>query len=456
MDLVIRNGTIVTASDVFKADVGISGEKITAIGHGLTGEREIDAEGKLVFPGMIDPHVHMALPFGGTVSADDFKDGTVAAACGGVTTIIDFAIQAKGKSLAETVEARRAEADPDVCIDYGLHPAITDFTPEVLAEVPEMIAAGMPTFKLFMTYEGWAVDDGTLFATLEAAGANGGMVGVHAENYKLLMYLIERLVAEGKTAPRYHAESRPDFCEAEAVARAILWAEQTNSPLYFFHLSSRAGLEYIIASRDRGFPIYAETCTQYLLLTDERYDEPDFGGAKYVMSPPLRKEADQKALWRGLATGDIQVVGSDHCPFTMEQKRLGEEVFTKIPNGAPGVETTLPLLYSEGVGKGRISLNRLVEVFSTNPAKLFGLYPEKGTIAVGTDADLVIFDPDREVTISVENLHMKADYTPYEGMKVKGYPVITISRGEVICEHGQFKGEAGRGRFIARKRITRI
>jgi len=457
VDLIVKNGTLVTAGQIFKADVGVKNGKIAVIGEDLNyeGAKVVDADGKLVMPGMIDVHVHMALPFGGTVSADDFFDGTVAGACGGVTAIIDFAIQAKGETLSETLKKRRAEADDKVVIDYGLHLAITDFRPDILEEIPDMVDGGIPTFKLFMVYD-FAVDDGTLFATLAKVGEKGGMVGVHAENLSLLNYLVNKLLNEGKTDPVYHAKSRPDYCEEEAVQRAILWAEQTGSPLYIFHLSSQKGLARIVDSQYKGFPIYCETCPQYLLLDEERYLEPDFGGAKYVMSPPLRKKSDQEALWKGLASGSIKVVGSDHCPFTMEQKKLGLGDFTKIPNGAPGVETSLVLLYSEGVAKGRISLNRLVEVTSANPSKLFGLYPQKGHLGVGADADIVIFDPDKKTKLSAKNLHMKADYTPYEGWEVTGYPIATISRGEVIVENGSFTGKAGRGRFIARGKLIRV
>lgn len=456
MDLLVKNGTLVTATDIFRGDIEVSGGKIARIGQDLAvhdGARVIDASGKYVFPGMIDGHVHLALPFGGTISGDDFSGGTRAAAFGGVTTVVDFAIQAKGESLAETVRKRRAEADGKVCIDYGLHACITDLNSDVLEEIPQVIAAGLPTFKVFMTYHGWAMDDGALFSIMEKAAPHGGTIGVHAENYRLIDYLVNKLLAEGKTEPKYHAESRPDYCEGEATGRAVRWAEHTGSRLYIFHLTSKSALDEVTAGRDRGVLVNAETCPQYLLLTKERYLEPDFGGAKYVMSPPLRTVADNAALWNGLRRGDLEVVGSDHCPFSLKQKDLGRESFAKIPNGAPGVETTLPLLYTEGVQAGRISLNRLVQVFSTNPARLFGL-TSKGTLAVGYDADLVIFDPNKEVTLSAKTLHMGTDYNPYEGKKVKGYPVVTVSRGTVVCENGEFKGSFDHGRFVAREAIA--
>ncbi|WP_369017755.1 dihydropyrimidinase [Thermatribacter velox] len=452
MELIIKNGTVVTAKETYLADVGVAGGKIVAIAEKLEDPeaRVIDATGKYVMPGIIDGHVHLALPFGGTVSADDFSSGTKAAAFGGVTTIVDFAIQMKGESLADAIARRRAEADGKVCIDYGLHVGITDAREEVLREIPEVISNGCPTFKLFMTYDAFVVDDGTLLSIIEKTTDSGGMVGVHAENHKIIGYLTARLLSEGKTAPQYHAVSRPDWCEAEATSRAIRLAEAVGGKLYIFHLTCSRALDEVVAGRERGMPVYAETCPQYLLLTADCYLEPDFGGAKYVMSPPLRTAFDNEALWKGLRDGYLQVVGSDHCPFTMEQKKLGLGDFTKIPNGAPGVETTLPLLYSEGVLKGRISLNRMVEVLSTNPACLFGL-PNKGSLAVGYDADIVIFDPDKEVVLSYQDLHMCTDYSPYEGLRVKGYPVTTISRGRVIVENGIFTGDFTHGRFVARR-----
>lgn len=452
MELVIKNGIVITATEIYVADIGVAGGKIVAIAESLEDPeaRMIDAAGKYVMPGMIDGHVHLALPFGGTVSADDFSDGTRAAAFGGITTIVDFAIQMKGESLADAIAKRRAEADGKVCIDYSLHVGITDARPEVVEEIPAVIESGYPTFKLFMTYDDFVVDDGTLLAVIEKAAESGGMVGVHAENHKIIAHLTAKLLDEGKTAPQYHAASRPDWCEAEATGRAVRWAEVAGGRLYIFHLTCGKALNEVTAARDRGVAVYAETCPQYLLLTADRYLEPDFGGAKYVMSPPLRTAADNVALWEGLRRGDLQVIGSDHCPFTMEQKKLGLEDFTKIPNGAPGIETTLPLLYSEGVRKGRLTLNRMVEVISTNPARLFGL-PGKGSLAVGYDADIVIFDPEKEVILSHKNLHMQTDYNPYEGLKVKGYPITTISRGRVVVENGVFTGDFAHGRFVARK-----
>lgn len=455
MSLLIKGGKVVFGGEVKEADILVKGSTIAAVGPGLdAGDAEvIEAGGKFILPGAIDVHTHMQLPFGGTVSADDFANGTKAAAFGGVTTIIDFAIQAKGEALRETVSKRRAEADGKVYIDYGLHVAITDLTDDIMAEIPSVIEAGCPSFKLFMTYQGLAVDDGTLYFALKTANEAGGMVGVHAENMTIIERMINKLLAEGKTEPMYHEVSRPVIAEAEAVSRAIMLAGDTGSRLYIFHLSSRPGLEKIREARQKGAPVFAETCPQYLMLSRDNYREPDFRGARYVMSPPLRGKEDQDALWAGLADGTLQAVGSDHCPFRTEQKKMGESAFNKIPNGGPGVETLLPILYSEGVGKGRLKLERLAEVTSTGPAKLFGLYPKKGAVLPGSDADLVIIDPDKEVVLSPGTLHMNVDYTLYEGLKTKGYPVATISRGKVICKNGEFYGSRGDGEFISRGKI---
>ncbi len=449
--LVIKNGKIATASEIFEADIGIEDGKIVAIARDLKGEEVIDAGGKIVMPGMIDGHTHMAMPFMGTFSSDDFETGTKAAAFGGVTTIINFAIQEKGKGLKDAIEVEDSKAKGKAFIDYAFHVAITDMREDVLAEIPEVMKNGVTSFKLFMTYEGLMVTDDVLLEVLDVVTKNGGLVGVHAENYYIIKFLTKRLLAEGKTDPIYHAYSRPNCCEEEAVNRACIITQIVNGRLYVVHLSTAEGLERIEEFQKRGVRVYAETCPQYLLLDEELYKEPDFGGAKYVMSPPLRREKDRRALWDGIRRGTIQLIGSDHCPFFMEQKEMGKDDFTKIPNGAPGVETTLPLLFSEGVVKGRITLNRLVEVFSTNPAKLYGMYPKKGTIAIGSDADIVILDPKKEVTLSVDMLHQNVDYTPYEGWKVKGYPVVTIVRGKVVCEEGEFYGEKGYGEFVPRK-----
>lgn len=451
----IKGGTVVFGGVRRQADVLVQGDKIAKVEPGIRADvsRVIHVEGKYVLPGAIDVHTHMQLPVSGTVSADDFFTGTRAAAFGGVTTILDFATQSKGESLMETAAKRRSEAENKVCIDYSLHLGVTDLTDEIMTEIPVMIDRGYPSFKLFMTYPDLAVDDGELYVALKTVSEAGGLVGVHAENMHLIRHFVRTLLLEGKTAPMYHEVSRPALVEAEAVSRAIMIAAETNSNLYFFHLSTARGLAEIREARQKGFPVYAETCPQYLLLTRDQYRKPDFKAARYVMSPPLRGEEDQRALWSGLADGSLQVVGSDHCPFRTDQKKLGQESFDRIPNGGPGVETLLPLLLSEGVGKGRLTMECLVEILSTEPARLFGLYPRKGAIMAGADADLVIIDPDKEVALSAETLHTNIDYTLYEGFVLKGYPVMTISKGKVICSDGQFHGAPGAGKFVPRQKI---
>ena len=457
MSLLIKGGTVVFGGLRSQADVLVEGEKIVKVEPSIRADasKVINVEGKYVLPGAIDVHTHMQLPVSGTVSADDFFTGTKAAAFGGVTTILDFATQCKGESLKETAAKRRTEADDKVCIDYSLHLGVTDLTDETLKEIPVMIDQGYPTFKLFMAYPGLALDDGELYVALKTVSGAGGMAGVHAENMHLIRRFVLTLLAEGKTAPMYHEVSRPALVEAEAVSRAIMLAAETRSDLYFFHLSTARGLAAIREAQQKGFPVYAETCPQYLLLNRDRYREPGFRAARYVMSPPLRGTEDQNALWSGLADGSLQVVGSDHCPFRTDQKELGRESFDRIPNGGPGVETLLPLLLSQGVGKGRLTMERLVEIVSTGPARLFGLYPRKGAVMAGSDADLVIIDPDKEVVLSAEILHTDIDYTLYEGFVLKGYPVMTISKGKVICAQGQFFGAPGEGRFIGRGKLPR-
>lgn len=456
MELLIKGGTLVTPTETFQADLRVIGETIAEIGLDLPvgGATVIDASGKYVLPGMIDVHTHLALRVAGTVSSDDFRTGTRAAAFGGITTIIDFTAGTKGETLAEGIRKRRQDADGNVCIDYALHLCATEATPDLLAEIPEAIRAGNPSFKLFTAYDAMMLDDGALLEILSAVGKAGGLAGVHAENYPVIKTLTRRLLADGKTGPEYHPVSRPDYCEGEATERVITLAEAAGAPLYVFHLTCARALEQVAVARGRGLSVYAETCMQYLLLTDARYQEPDFGGAKYVLSPPLRKASDNAALWEGLRRGDLQVVASDHCPFTLAQKDAGRGDFTKIPNGAPGLETTLPLLHSEGVKKGRISLNRMVEVFSANPARIFGLR-KKGALAPGFDADLVVFDPDKEVTLSAGTLHMNCDYNPYEGVRVTGYPVVTVSRGHIVCQNGEFRGDFAHGRMVERGAVGR-
>ena len=452
MDLVIRNGMVVTAADAYPADVGIKDGVIVAIGRGLEGGESIEAEGKYVFPGFIDPHVHMSLPVDGLISSDDFATGTIAAACGGTTTIIDFITPERGQSLVEATRLRRAEADGGVAVDYSLHMTAVDASPQTLAEIADLAAQGYTSLKLYTTYPALMVDDGQMLQLLAVARQHGILPIVHTENHHIIEHLKAELLAAGKTPPRYHPHSRPLLAEAEAANRVLTLAAIVGCPLYIVHVTCRETLDVVERARAVGQEVYAEVCTQHLLLSQDDYERPGFEGAKYVLAPPLRDKANWEPLWRALAKGVIQVVSTDHCPwFFVGQKDRGRDDFTKIPNGAPGVETRPALIHSEGVEKGRLSLNRFVDACATAPAKLFGLYPQKGSIAIGSDADLVIFDPEKEVTLSYKNLHQNVDYCPYEGFTIQGYPTMTISRGEVIFREGEFIGQVGHGRFVPRK-----
>jgi len=454
MKTLIQNGTIVTASDIYKADILIDGESISAIGKNVkeSADKIIDAEGHYVFPGGIDVHTHLDMPFGGTVSSDDFETGHIAAGFGGTTTHIDFAIQGKGESLRQALDKWHARAEGKACIDYGFHLAITDLPDSVIKEIPSMLDYGVPSLKLFMAYKGvLQVDDTQLFRTLNIARDHGILVCVHAENGDAIDILVKNMLAEGKVDPIYHAKSRPHLAEAEATARAIHLANIAGAPIYIVHLTCESALQHVRNARERGLKALAETCTQYLFLTEDDLGKPNFEGAKYVCSPPFRTQMDQEALWKGLADNDLQVVSTDHCPFNFKgQKELGRGNFSKIPNGCPGIEDRIMVLYTKGVLEGRFSLNRLIEITATNPAKIFGLYPRKGTIAVGSDADLVIFDPNKEHTISSKTHHMNIDYNLYEGMTMKGMPRTVLLRGNVIIENDQFVGQVGSGQFLKR------
>ncbi len=457
MSILIKNGTIVTATDQYVGDVFIEGEKITTIGSALTmpADRVIDAKGKYVLPGGIDVHTHMDMPFGGTTSADDFESGTIAAAFGGTTTIVDFAIQYRGETLHHAYETWMKKAEGKAAIDYGFHMIITELTDQVEEEMDAMVRQGVSSFKLFMAYPGvFMLDDASIFRAMLRTGQNGGTICMHAENGGVIDVLVKRALAEGKTAPKYHALTRPARAEGEATHRAIALAEMADVPVYIVHLSSAEALEQVVEARDRGLPAFAETCPQYLFLSEDNYDEPDFGGSKYVMSPPLRTKETQDRLWRGLAFNDLQAIATDHCPFCMKDKRLGDGDFSKIPNGAPGVETRMSLVYDGGVRTGRISLNRFVELTSTSPAKIFGMFPKKGTIAPGSDADIVIFDPEKTTTLSAKTHHMRVDYNPYEGRQVTGVTDTVLSRGKVIIDAGKFTGKAGAGAFLKRSSRT--
>jgi dihydropyrimidinase len=452
--LLIRNGIVITATDLYEGDVFIEGEKIAVIGSSLqmNADRIIDAKRKYVLPGGIDVHTHLDMPFGGTTSGDDFESGTIAAAHGGTTSIVDFAIQYKGQTLHHAWETWMKKAEGKAAIDYGFHMIITDLSDQVEEEMDALVRQGITSFKLFMAYPGvFMLDDASIFRALLRTGKNGGTICMHAENGGVIDVLVKNALAEGKTAPKYHALTRPARAEGEATHRAIALAEMADVPIYIVHLSAAEALEMVTEARDRGLPAFAETCPQYLFLSYDNYEEPGFNGAKYVMSPPLRPKETQERLWRGLAFNDLQAISTDHCPFCMkEQKALGRDDFSKIPNGAPGIETRMSLVYDGGVRTGRISLNRFVELTSTSPAKIFGLFPRKGTIAPGSDADIVIFDPEKKVRLSQKTLHMNVDYSPYEGREVMGVTDTVISRGRVIIDGGKFVGRAGSGSFIKR------
>ncbi len=490
LDTVIRNGTLITPDGPINADLGTSGETITAIGQGLVGRQVIDATGKLVIPGAVDPHVHLAMPAGTWQSSDDWITGTIAAACGGTTTVIDFveptppaplAVEAEAKAktistststggvgpLLSALAARRSQAEGAAAVDFGLHMTLLDASRETLAEIPAVVAAGCPSFKTYMTYSFKLTDD-VLVAAMAAVGKAGGIVMVHAENDAGIAYLRRKLFAEGKTEPRWHPRSRPAGMEAEAIERALALAEAAECPAYIVHTSTGRGAEALARARDRGQRAYGETCPQYLLLTDAEFDRPDFEGAKFICSPPLRTAADNAALWTRLAAGDLQTVGTDHCPFFyVGQKDLGRKAgdypaFTQIPGGMPGIESRLSLLYTFGVAAGRLTLARWVEACCTGPARIFGLAGRKGVLAVGADADVVVFDPEREAVLThagathlggaahVHHLHEHCDYTPYEGLRLRGWPALTMLRGQVIARDGEFVGQQGAGEFLVR------
>ncbi|MBI4483734.1 MAG: dihydropyrimidinase [Acidobacteria bacterium] len=454
MRTLIKNGTIVTAVDTYPADVLIADEKIAVLGKGLEvkADRILDATGRYVIPGGLDAHTHLDMPFGGTISSDDFQTGTIAAAYGGTTTLIDFAIQAKGEPLRKAFDTWMGKASGKAAIDYAFHCIVTDLPDSRIPEMDELVREGVTSFKLFMAYPGvLMVDDGTIFKALSQAAKNGALICMHAENGGAIDVLVKRALAEGKTAPKYHALTRPTTAEGEATGRAIALAEMAGAPIYIVHMSCNDALQKVREARDRGLPAYAETCPQYLFLSYDNYEAPGFEGAKYVMTPPLRPRWHQEELWKGLAKDQLQVVSTDHCPFCFkEQKELGKGDFSKIPNGAPGIEHRLSLIYHGGVRGSRFSVNRWVELCSTAPAKLFGLYPRKGAIAVGSDADLVIFNPNAKATLSARTHHMRVDYSAYEGLEVQGAPEVVLSRGRVIIENGEFVGKPGQGRFLKR------
>jgi dihydropyrimidinase len=450
LDLVIANGTLLTAEATIPADLGIAAGRIAALGRGLVGQETIDAAGMLVLPGAVDEHVHLQMPLGDLVSSDDFYTGTVAAACGGTTTVIDFADPRGQARLLDALAARRVEAEGKAVVDYGLHMTLSGAGDQMLAQVPECIEAGVASFKLYMAYEGLRLDDGGLLRVLATLREHGGRALVHAENHFAIAYLTAQALAQGLTGPENHPLTRPAVMEAEAIHRLLALAQVTGVPLMLAHLSCALGLAQVRAARARSQTVWIETCPQYLLLDEGEYRRPGFEGAKFVMAPPPRTEADRSALWAGLAAGEIDTVATDHCPFLYEtQKTRGRDDFSRIPGGAPGIETRLALLYTYGVRAGRLTRERWVDACCTGPARRFGLAPRKGTLAVGADADIVVFDPERQVTLSFRTLHQNVDYCPYEGWVMNGYPVMVLSHGEIIVRDGEFVGRAGRGQFVS-------
>jgi len=455
MSTLIKNGRIITAEQDYVADIYIEKEKIKTIGAELKVDADniYDAKGRYVIPGGVDVHTHLDMPFGGTTSCDDFESGTRAAAFGGTTSIVDFAVQSKGMKMREALDMWWKKAEGKATTDYSFHMIITDLPDAHLEDMNDMVREGVSSFKLFMAYPGVLMaDDATIFKAMKQTAQNGALVCMHAENGSVIDTIVQRTLAEGKTAPIYHALTRPTTAEGEAVNRSIALAEMAGAPVYIVHLSSNDALEKVAEARDRGLPVYAETCPQYLFLSiEENMNKPGFEDAKYVFTPPLREKWHQEKLWAGLRKNTLQVVSTDHCPFCYkEQKELGRDDFTKIPNGGPGIEHRLQLLYHGGASEGKISLNRWVELCSATPAKMFGLYPRKGTIAVGSDADIVIWDPEKEHTISAHTHHMCTDYSMFEGKKMKGNAETVFSRGEVIVKDDKFLGKAGRGQFVKR------
>ncbi|MBI2619862.1 MAG: dihydropyrimidinase [Ignavibacteriales bacterium] len=468
MSTIIKNGRIITSEQDYVADILIEKETITTIGSNLKAQATtmIDATGKYVIPGGIDVHTHMDLPFGGTSSSDDFATGTVAAAHGGTTCIVDFAVQSKGTTMRQALDTWLRKSEGKACVDYGLHMILTELPDGWLSEMDAMVKhEGVTSFKLFTAYPGvFMVDDATIYKAMKRTADNGGLICMHAENGGVIDLLVKRMIADGKKTPNVHALSRPAAAEQEATHRVIALSEMAGVPVYIVHVSSHLAMEQIREARDRGLPAYGETCPQYLFLAYEDYADGSFDGAKYICSPPIRERANQEFLWKALKADDLQAVSTDHCPFCMKegfkglpkQKELGEDDFSKIPNGVPGVENRLHLLYEGGVVRRGWSMNRFVQLVSTAPAKLMGLFPRKGTIAVGSDGDIVVWDPQRRYTISATTHFMRVDYNPYEGMTVSGSPAYVLSRGRVIFEADKFVGAEGSGHFVKRGQYNLI
>jgi dihydropyrimidinase len=456
--VLIRGGRIVTAADSTIGDVYVEGERVSLIGEKLDVDADvvIDATGKLVLPGAIDPHTHLDMPFGGTVTIDDFTSGQTAAAFGGTTCHVDFAIQSKGQSFTAALDEWSAKASAKAVIDYGFHIIVTDLeeggTLEELGTLPDR---GVTSYKMLMAYKGvFLVDDETLFEVMELAARTGALAMIHGENGEVIDVLVKRAVAEGRLEPRYHALTRPPELEGEATNRAIQIARVAGAPLYVVHVTCKESVDAIRVAREKNWDVWGETCTQYFFIDDTFLDEPDFGGAKYVFSPPVRDKSNQPVLWDAVRKDVLSAISTDHCAFLLDgQKTLGRDDFSKIPNGAPGLEDRLRMIHHFGVNEGRITLNRMVELVSTNAARLFGLYPKKGTIAPGSDADIVIFDPNRKKTITAAGQHSKSDYNLFEGTEVTGDVDTTLIRGTVVVDGGELRVEPGFGRFVKRAKF---
>jgi dihydropyrimidinase len=459
VSVLIRDGRIITATDDYVADLLVEDEQVAMIGRSLPADADlvIDAAGKYVIPGAIDPHTHMEMPFGGTVSCDDFTSGTVSAAFGGTTTIVDFCMQQRGQSIPDALATwhEKIERCPPVG-DVGFHLAITDLDDGGrLEDIERLPDEGVTSYKLFMAYKGAImVDDDTLYRTMQVAARSGALVMVHAENGDVIDILIKQALAEGRTEPRWHAATRPPLTEAEATSRAIDLAHLAGCPLYVVHVSCEEAVAPVARARARGWRTWAETCTQYLFVDETMLDEDDFGGAKYVFTPPPRHRDNQERLWHAIATGALSAVSSDHCPFNWRtQKVLGRDDFSKIPNGAPGVENRLQMLHHFGVRTGRLTPSKWVELCCTSPARLFGLFPRKGTLAIGSDADIVVWDPDKPVTLSAASHHSNIDYNLFEGTEVLGSPEVVLVRGQVVVDGDELVGPPGTGRFVRRARF---
>ena len=454
MSLLITGARVVTSADDYIADVFVADDKVSAIGASLAhmpADAVIDASGCYLLPGGVDPHTHLAAEINGARTADDFESGTIAAAFGGTTTVVNFAQQQRGEHLRQAIETGFAAAQGKSVIDYGQHIVVTALDEGSLDQIDELVDEGITSIKLFLAYPGeLMVDDATLFRVLERAGRLGALCCVHAENGPVIDVLVRRALSEGRANPSWHGRTRPELAAAEATHRSIAIAEMANAPVYFVHLSCTEALAEVTAARDRGRPVFAETCPHYLFLDSSVYDDPGFETAKYVLTPPLRDARHHDELWRGLRGDDLQVVSTDHCPYCLNgQKTLGKDDFSKIPNGGPGIEHRLPLLYS-GVVSEKMSLRRMVEVFASNPARIFGLYPRKGTIAVGSDADMVIFEPSGQTTITATSQHVKVDYSLYEGWQLPGAVRTVVAAGKLVVDNGLFVGVPGSGRFVPR------